>query len=186
MSHRQPHHRPSYTAVTFSDSPSSAQNLQVRCHLLLFYPRRSLFLHRHSSSPLTNATNTPSVRESVRRSAHTTVPGLFKIFYEILVNAPENKGRDPSMDSLKVTMDPEANAVSAYNNSDGVPVEIRQEKEDDEGEQAQRRRNTGNLCWCFTCFNTFDLFVAVVLGYCCRSAIEFSINVAKFIHITLK
>ena len=90
------------------------------------------------------------------------------------------------MDSLKVTIDPEANAVSAYNNSDGVPVEIRQEEDDDEGEQAQRRRNTGNLGWCFTCFNTFDLFVAAVLGYCCRSAIEFSINVAKFIHITLK
>ncbi|KAI5426884.1 hypothetical protein KIW84_032353 [Lathyrus oleraceus] len=30
------------------------------------------------------------------------VPGLFKIFDEILVNAVDNKQRDPSMDSLKV------------------------------------------------------------------------------------
>ncbi|KAI5393325.1 DNA topoisomerase 2 [Lathyrus oleraceus] len=32
------------------------------------------------------------------------------------------------MDSLKVTIDPEANAVSVYNNGDGVPVEIHQEE----------------------------------------------------------
>jgi len=32
------------------------------------------------------------------------------------------------MDSLKVTIDPEANTVSVYNNGDGVPVEIHQEE----------------------------------------------------------
>ncbi|KAI5393364.1 hypothetical protein KIW84_060479 [Lathyrus oleraceus] len=32
------------------------------------------------------------------------------------------------MDSLKVTIDPEANAVSVYNNDDGVPIEIHQEE----------------------------------------------------------
>jgi len=56
------------------------------------------------------------------------VPGLYKIFDEILVNAADNKQRDPSMDSLKVTIDPEANTVSVYNNGDGVPVEIHQEE----------------------------------------------------------
>jgi hypothetical protein len=33
------------------------------------------------------------------------VPGLYKIFDEILVNAADNKVRDPSMDTVKVTID---------------------------------------------------------------------------------
>ncbi|MCI63260.1 DNA topoisomerase 2-like, partial [Trifolium medium] len=32
------------------------------------------------------------------------------------------------MDSLKVTIDPEGNTISVYNNGDGVPVEIHQEE----------------------------------------------------------
>ena len=42
--------------------------------------------------------------EMVNRAV-TYVPGLYKIFDEILVNAADNKQRDPSMDSLKVTID---------------------------------------------------------------------------------
>ncbi|CAJ1958909.1 unnamed protein product [Sphenostylis stenocarpa] len=56
------------------------------------------------------------------------VPGLYKIFDEILVNAADNKQRDPSMDALKVTIDPEQNTVSVFNSGDGVPVEIHQEE----------------------------------------------------------
>ena len=33
------------------------------------------------------------------------VPGLYKIFDEILVNAADNKVRDPSMDTIKVDID---------------------------------------------------------------------------------
>jgi DNA topoisomerase II len=33
------------------------------------------------------------------------VPGLYKIFDEILVNAADNKVRDPSMDTLRVDVD---------------------------------------------------------------------------------
>ncbi|GAU18535.1 hypothetical protein TSUD_325240 [Trifolium subterraneum] len=65
--------------------------------------------------------------EMVQRSI-SYVPGLYKIFDEILVNAADNKQRDPSMDSLKVTIDPERNTISVYNNGDGVPVEIHQEE----------------------------------------------------------
>ncbi|CAL5213936.1 unnamed protein product [Lathyrus oleraceus] len=65
--------------------------------------------------------------EMVHRSI-SYVPGLYKIFDEILVNAADNKQRDPSMDSLKVIIDPEGNTVSVYNNGDGVPVEIHQEE----------------------------------------------------------
>lgn len=52
------------------------------------------------------------------------VPGLFKIFDEILVNAADNKIRDPSMDSLKVDIDIEKGEVSIFNNGRGIPVEI--------------------------------------------------------------
>ncbi|KAI6694782.1 hypothetical protein NL676_022492 [Syzygium grande] len=55
-------------------------------------------------------------------------PGLYKIFDEILVNAADNKQRDPRMDSLKVTIDPMRNLVSVYNNGDGVPVEMHREE----------------------------------------------------------
>lgn len=34
------------------------------------------------------------------------VPGLYKIFDEILVNAADNKARDPSMDLVKVDINP--------------------------------------------------------------------------------
>lgn len=65
--------------------------------------------------------------EMVQRSI-SYVPGLYKIFDEILVNAADNKQRDPSMDSVKVTIDAEQNCISVYNNGDGVPVEIHQEE----------------------------------------------------------
>lgn len=35
----------------------------------------------------------------------TYPPGLLKIFDEILVNAADNKARDPGMDRLEVTVD---------------------------------------------------------------------------------
>lgn len=56
------------------------------------------------------------------------VPGLYKIFDEILVNAADNKQRDPKMDSVKVVIDVEQNFISVYNSGDGVPVEIHQEE----------------------------------------------------------
>lgn len=35
----------------------------------------------------------------------TYVPGLYKIFDEILVNAADNKQRDPKMDCIKIDID---------------------------------------------------------------------------------
>lgn len=52
------------------------------------------------------------------------VPGLYKIFDEILVNAADNKIRDPSMDTLKVDIDVSTNTISVYNNGRGIPIEI--------------------------------------------------------------
>ncbi|KAF7704937.1 DNA topoisomerase 2-alpha [Silurus meridionalis] len=52
----------------------------------------------------------------------TYVPGLYKIFDEILVNAADNKQRDSSMNCLKITIDPENNSISVWNNGKGIPV----------------------------------------------------------------
>ena len=55
------------------------------------------------------------------------VPGLYKIFDEILVNAADNKQRDSSMTELKVEIDPEKNKISVFNNGRGIPVVIHKE-----------------------------------------------------------
>ena len=44
------------------------------------------------------------------------VPGLYKIFDEILVNAADNYQRDQSMDTLKVNIDEESGKISVWNN----------------------------------------------------------------------
>lgn len=51
-------------------------------------------------------------------------PGLYKIFDEILVNAADHKQRDPSMNSLKVEIDPENQLISVWNNGSGIPIEM--------------------------------------------------------------
>ncbi|XP_034748008.1 DNA topoisomerase 2-beta isoform X3 [Etheostoma cragini] len=52
----------------------------------------------------------------------TYVPGLYKIFDEILVNAADNKQRDKNMNAIKITIDPESNTISIWNNGKGIPV----------------------------------------------------------------
>jgi DNA topoisomerase II len=60
-------------------------------------------------------------REVAFRSV-SYVPGLLKIFDEILVNAADNKMRDPSMDRIEVTIDEKKKSVSVWNNGKGIPV----------------------------------------------------------------
>ena len=49
----------------------------------------------------------------------TFTPGLFKIFDEILVNAADNKQRDSNMKKMKITIDPEKNIYSVWNDGKG-------------------------------------------------------------------
>ncbi|KLT45438.1 DNA topoisomerase II [Cutaneotrichosporon oleaginosum] len=65
----------------------------------------------------------PETKQMVNRSI-TYVPGFFKIFDEILVNAADNKINDPSMDSIKVDINREKNQISVWNNGKGIPVEM--------------------------------------------------------------
>ncbi|XP_054619787.1 DNA topoisomerase 2-beta isoform X3 [Dunckerocampus dactyliophorus] len=52
----------------------------------------------------------------------TYVPGLYKIFDEILVNAADNKQRDKNMNAIKITIDPDSNTITVWNNGKGIPV----------------------------------------------------------------
>jgi hypothetical protein len=54
----------------------------------------------------------------------TFVPGLYKIFDEIVVNAADNKQNDKNMDEMKITMDRESGEISVWNNGRGIPIEI--------------------------------------------------------------
>ena len=52
------------------------------------------------------------------------VPGLFKIFDEILVNAADNFQRDKNMKFIKVDIDPEQGIIMIKNGGKGIPIEI--------------------------------------------------------------
>ncbi|XP_030850847.1 DNA topoisomerase 2-alpha isoform X2 [Strongylocentrotus purpuratus] len=74
-----------------------------------------------STEPLTQAMWVIDGETLVNREI-TFVPGLYKIFDEILVNAADNKQRDPNMNCIKITIDPENNTISVWNNGKGIPV----------------------------------------------------------------
>jgi len=57
----------------------------------------------------------------------TYTPGLYKIYDEILVNAADNKQRDPNMDRMEITIDGENNSISVLNNGMGIPVAMHKE-----------------------------------------------------------
>lgn len=52
------------------------------------------------------------------------VPGLYKIFDEIIVNAADNKQNDPNMKEIKVTLDRQSGEISVKNDGKGIPIEI--------------------------------------------------------------
>merc|ERR1712100_463114 len=56
------------------------------------------------------------------------VPGLYKIFDEILVNAADHKQRDSKMNTIKVELDAENNKISVYNNGEGIPIQMHSEE----------------------------------------------------------
>uniref|UniRef100_A0A1B6ECC9 DNA topoisomerase 2 n=1 Tax=Clastoptera arizonana TaxID=38151 RepID=A0A1B6ECC9_9HEMI len=60
--------------------------------------------------------------ESMVQKEISFVPGLYKIFDEILVNAADNKQRDPKMDCIKITINAKENTISIWNNGQGIPV----------------------------------------------------------------
>lgn len=56
------------------------------------------------------------------------VPGLYKIFDEILVNAADNKQRDKNMNELRVWVDKANGSIAVRNNGRGIPIEMHQKE----------------------------------------------------------
>lgn len=70
-------------------------------------------------------------KETVQMEYRTNVgfvPGLYKIFDEILVNAADNKQRDPSMSHMKIQINRAEGFISVENNGKGIPVEIHEKE----------------------------------------------------------
>ncbi|KAI0457803.1 DNA topoisomerase [Xylaria acuta] len=63
-----------------------------------------------------------------RRPHVSFVPGLYKIFDEILVNAADNKQRDQSMTYMKVHINRAEGYISVENNGKGIPVEMHEKE----------------------------------------------------------
>ena len=61
-------------------------------------------------------------KETIVQKQISYVPGLYKIFDEILVNAADNKQRDRSMDCIKIDINADTNTISVWNNGQGIPV----------------------------------------------------------------
>ena len=65
-----------------------------------------------------------STTEVMENRKVSYVPGLYKIFDEILVNAADNKQRDKNMNELKVWVDAEKGVIAVRNNGRGIPIEV--------------------------------------------------------------
>ena len=55
------------------------------------------------------------------------MPGLYKIFDEILVNAADNYQRDRKQSKIAVEILPEQNKISIWNNGESIPIQIHKE-----------------------------------------------------------
>lgn len=68
-----------------------------------------------------------SETDSMQYRKVSYVPGLYKIFDEILVNAADNKQNDKNMSEIRVTVDRESGEISVRNDGKGIPIEIHKE-----------------------------------------------------------
>ncbi|KAJ2467771.1 DNA topoisomerase 2 [Coemansia sp. RSA 2322] len=68
----------------------------------------------------------PATKRMTLRTIKYT-PGLYKIVDEILVNAADNKARDPTMKKIEVTIDRDNGTISIQNDGKGIPIEIHRE-----------------------------------------------------------
>jgi len=63
----------------------------------------------------------------IKEKKITYVPGLFKIFDEILVNAADNSKRDKKQNKIKVKINREKNRISVWNNGKNIPIKTHKE-----------------------------------------------------------
>ncbi|GAQ80404.1 DNA topoisomerase type II [Klebsormidium nitens] len=119
------------TEALTAEHSTFKQHIRLERWILIMRSKR-MWCPSKQQRPQKQKLQSPAMGLHSKASPLTTdvkfVPGLYKIFDEILVNAADNKQRDSSMDSLKVTIDPESNTISVYNNGAGLPVEVHAEE----------------------------------------------------------
>lgn len=67
----------------------------------------------------TNEAGETVVKGKMIQKEISFVPGLYKIFDEILVNAADNKQRDKKMSCIRIDINAETNTISVWNNGQG-------------------------------------------------------------------
>ena len=65
----------------------------------------------------------------MQKKSVTYVPGLYKIFDEILVNAIDQSSQDASVDKIAVTVNKETGCISVMNTGCGIPIEIHEKEQ---------------------------------------------------------
>lgn len=68
-------------------------------------------------------------KTSMTQRMITHVPGLYKIFDEILVNAIDQCSVDSSVDVIKVNIDQSTGSISIMNSGKGIPIEIHEKEQ---------------------------------------------------------
>jgi DNA topoisomerase-2 len=86
--------------------------------------RTEMWVHNPEVDPETGQ-SVPSGKGQLVTRSITYVPAMFKIFDEILVNAADNKTRDPeNMTWIKVSIDQAEGVICVANNGRGIPVRM--------------------------------------------------------------
>ena len=65
--------------------------------------------------------------EGFERREIDYVPGIYKIFDEIMVNAADNFQRDKTMNKIMIEIDADTNRISIWNNGKGIPIKVHKE-----------------------------------------------------------
>eukprot|EP01104_Vermistella_antarctica_P003959 TRINITY_DN1436_c0_g1_i2.p1 TRINITY_DN1436_c0_g1~~TRINITY_DN1436_c0_g1_i2.p1 ORF type:complete len:1331 (+),score=257.60 TRINITY_DN1436_c0_g1_i2:141-4133(+) len=90
----------------------------------------SWIMDRRKNSDITTSTQTNGKKASTMKQRKLKmepkakfIPGLYKIFDEILVNATDNKQRDPTgMSTIRVDIDRKQGKIRVFNDGRGIPV----------------------------------------------------------------
>lgn len=65
----------------------------------------------------------------ITRNDKNIVPGFYKIFDEIIVNAADNTVRDKKCNIIKVNINEKSGEISVYNNGSSIPIEMHKDEQ---------------------------------------------------------
>ena len=111
------------STVTSFSSKTVNEKYQKKSHLEHIKDLPDTYIG--SIEPVTQ--NMPVYQEDTQQMHYediTFIPGLFKIFDEVLVNANDHKIRCPELKNIKVTIDKETGKIGVWNDGSGIDVEV--------------------------------------------------------------